>query len=78
MPYSEKSKYKHHRQRPPDQFEKSTFKTVPVSHSNYTGTKFKVKGAEAIVGRLKKQFRPKTKKNNKVWAVQSFLIPYNS
>lgn len=75
MPYSDKAKYKHNRQKPPSHFSKSTFKTVPVENTSYTGKKFKKKGTVAIVGRLKKEYRPETKKDKKVWAVQSFLVP---
>jgi hypothetical protein len=68
MPYSKKSAYKHNRQKPPRRFIKSTFKTVPLSHTEYSGKKFKVKGAKAIVGKLK------NKKHN-AWKIQSILIP---
>lgn len=69
MPYSRKAKYKHNRQRPPGQFQKSTMRTVPVSHipeSQYRGKKFRKKGVKAITGKLKK---------SKKWKVQSFLVP---
>lgn len=75
MPYSDEAKYIHNRQLPPGRFDKSTFKTVPLSHTSYSGSKFNVKGAKAVVGRLKKRYRPKTKKNLKVWAIQTILIP---
>ena len=54
MPYSNNAKYTHNRQLPPSYFEESTFKTVPLSHTRYSGKKYNKKGAMAIVGRLKK------------------------
>jgi hypothetical protein len=76
MPYSEKAKYKHNRQKPPKQFNKKTLKTVPLSHTTYAGTKFKVKGAKAVVGKLKPQFRKKGRSGKPTkWAIQSILIP---
>lgn len=71
MPYSKKSCFYHKRQKQPDLFIKDTFKTVPLSHTNYRGEKYKTwkksgSGAKAVVGKLKK--------NNK-WAIQSILIP---
>lgn len=65
MPYKN-AKYKHNRQLPPSKFIKGSFETVPLTHTFYSGTKFAVKGAKAVVGKLKK-----TKK----WAIQSILIP---
>lgn len=53
-------KYKRHRKNNPSLFIKNSFRTVPLSHTNYKG---KLKG-KAIVGKLKK-----TKK----WAIQSIL-----
>ncbi len=75
MPYSDEAKYTHHRQLPPSRFHKATFKTVALSHTGYSGSKFNVKGAKAVVGRLKAKYRPKTKKNFKVWTIQTILIP---
>jgi len=73
MPYSRKAKYIHHRRRNPKEFVANTLKTVPISHTNYSGTKFKGKKMKAIVGRLKPAFRRyKTKKQ---WAIQSILEP---
>jgi len=70
MPYSKEARYKHNRQRPPKHFDRSTLKTVPLSHTEYSGKKFKVKGAKAVVGKLKKSRRGK-----RAWAIQSILIP---
>ena len=52
--------YKRWRQKAPSLFIKNSFRTVPLSHTEYKGKK---KG-KAIVGKLKK-----TKK----WAIQSIL-----
>ena len=52
--------YRRWRQKAPSLFIKSSFRTVPLSHTEYKGKK---KG-KAIVGKLKK-----TKK----WAIQSIL-----
>ena len=59
-----KSKYKRHRKKNPDEFIKSSFRTVPLSHTDYKG---KLKG-KAIVGKLKKA--------NK-WTIQSILEEKN-
>jgi len=37
MPNSNNAKYTHNRQLPPSYFEESTFKTVPLSHTRYSG-----------------------------------------
>jgi hypothetical protein len=71
MPYSKKSCFYHKRQKQPNLFDESTFKTVPLDHTEYKGTKFqewskKDSGAKAIVGKLKK---------NGKWRIQSILIP---
>lgn len=76
MPYSEKAKFKHNRQKPPKRFIKSTLKTVPLNHTTYSGTKFNVSGAKAVVGKLKPQFRKKGKSGKSVkYAIQSILTP---
>ncbi|MDD5013544.1 MAG: hypothetical protein PHW73_00395 [Atribacterota bacterium] len=75
MPYSKDAKYKHHRQQPPSRFEKGTMKTVPLSHTSYSGEKFNKKGAKAVVGKLKPSHRKKGKSGKKVkWSIQSILI----
>jgi len=53
-------KYKRHRKKNPSLFIKNSFRTVPLSHTDYKG---KLKG-KAIVGKLKK---------NKKWEIQSIL-----
>jgi hypothetical protein len=77
MPYSKKAKYRHNRQRSPKQFDKSTLKTVPLSHTDYGGRKFDKPGAKAIVGRLKPSFRKPKKKGGRPrkWGIQSILVP---
>lgn len=76
MPYSEKAQYKHNRQLPPNKFVKKTLRTVSLSHTDYSGEKFNVPGAKAIVGKLKLQFRKKGKSGKPVaWKIQSILIP---
>lgn len=76
MPYSKKAKYKHNRQKPPGEFDRSTLKTVPLSHTDYKGKKFKKPGAKAIVGRLKVKHRKPAKRGGKPrkWGIQSILI----
>ena len=66
MPYSRKAKYKHHRQKKPGLFIKSSFRTVPITHTAYRGKKFKKPGVKAVVGKLK---------STKKWATQSILEP---
>lgn len=77
MPYSEKANYRHNRQKPPNMFDKSTFKTVPLDHTDYSGKKFDKPGAKAIVGRLKVKNRKPKKRGGKprAWGIQSILIP---
>lgn len=59
--YPRKTKrYKRYRQKDPKKFIKTSFRTVPLSHTKYKGKK---KG-KAVVGKLKK-----TKK----WTIQSIL-----
>jgi hypothetical protein len=77
MPYSKKALYKHNRQKPPSHFIKGTFKTVPLSHTEYKGKKFKKPGSKAIVGRLKTCYRKPIKRGGKLRAnrIQSILVP---
>jgi len=53
-------RYKRHRKKGPSLFIKSSFRTVPLTHTDYRG---KLKG-KAIIGKLKK--------TNK-WEIQSIL-----
>ncbi|MDP3734100.1 MAG: hypothetical protein Q8R37_02635 [Nanoarchaeota archaeon] len=53
-------KYKRHSQKEVTAFMKSTFRTVPLSHTSYRG---KMKG-KAIVGKLKKTGK---------WAIKTIL-----
>jgi len=80
MPYSKKAKYEHHRQKSPKMFERSTLKTVKLSHTEYSGKKYKKLGAKAVVGRLKKKYRKPVKRGGKprAWGVQSILVPKKS
>lgn len=71
MPYSKKSRFLHKRQQQPDKFIGNTFRTVSLSHTNYSGGKYKKwkkpgSGAKAVVAR---------KKKSKKWGIQSILIP---
>ncbi len=69
MPYSEDAKYRHHRRINPSKFQKGTFRTVPLSHTDYSGTKFNKNKDKAIVGKMKSQHRDKGDK----WRIQSIL-----
>ena len=64
MPYSEKAKYIHHRQKDPRGFFKSSFRTVPLIHTDYKGKKFKRLGNKAVVG---------LHKISRKWEIQSIL-----
>lgn len=77
MPYSEKAAYKHNRQKPPARFIKKSLRTVPLSHTDYSGKKFDVPGAKAIVGKLKPAFRKAKKAGGKkrAYGIQSILTP---
>lgn len=68
MPYSRKAKFYHYRQIHPSKFIKNSFRNVPLSHTDYSGKKFNVKGARAIVGKLKN-------KKKDAWKIQSILVP---
>ena len=68
MPYSQKSKFEHHRQRPPKLFKQSSFRTVPISHVPHR-IKYP-KGAKAVVGELKSP-----KKGQRKYQTQTILIP---
>lgn len=70
-PYSPDSRYLHYRQNSPEEFDKTTFKVVPLHHTEYSGQKFEKynvrgSGAVATVGR--------DKKTNK-WKIQNIMIP---
>jgi hypothetical protein len=77
MPYSEEAKYKHNRQEPPEKFIKGSLRIIPLSHTDYSGKKFDVPGAKAVVGKLKPQFRKKKGKQGKPLknGIQSILTP---
>jgi hypothetical protein len=78
MPFSEKAAYKHNRQKPPKQFVKKSLRTVPLIHTDYSGKKFNVPGAKAVVGKLKTKFQKKGKSGKPVaYKIQSILIPKN-
>lgn len=66
MPYSRQAKYRHYRQKEPNLFIQSSFKTVPISHTSYAGKKFAKKGNMAIVGHLKGC-------DKYCWVIQSIL-----
>lgn len=66
MPFSSKAKYRHIERLPLKRFIEDSIKTVPISHTNYKGKMFDVKGAEARVGKLKKTGK---------WATMTILIP---
>ncbi len=67
MPYSDKSKYEHHRKRKPSDFVQSSFRNVPISHVPHR-KKYPVR-TRAIVGKLKHPSK------GKKYATQSILIP---
>ena len=76
MPYSENARFEHNRQIPPDHFIAKTLKTVPLSHTDYSGQKFNVRGTKAIVGKLKPIYRKKGRFGKlTAWKIQSILIP---
>ena len=68
MPYSRDAKYYHKRQRNPKDFQKKSFRTLPVKNSPYTGKKYDKKGVLVVVGKLKN-----CRKN--CWKIQSILVP---
>ena len=57
MPYSSRAIYKHHRQKNPTLFIRSTFRTIPLNQTNYRGKRFagymySGTNAKAVVGKL--------------------------
>jgi len=66
MPYSSRAEYRRFRQKSPKSFRRSSFRTVPLSHTDYGGGKFRVPGAKAVVGYNEYTGR---------WETQTILIP---
>lgn len=71
MPYGKKARFYHKRQQHPSKFIGNSFRTVSLSHADYSGTKYKKwkkkdSGAKAVVAR---------KKKSKKLGIQSILIP---
>ena len=66
MPYSERSNYEHHRQKPPGKFDPKTFRNVPLSHTKYRGKKHPDPCTRAIVGK---------ENETDEWEIQSILDP---
>ena len=60
--------YHHFTQRRKGEFQKNTFKTVPLSHTDYRGAKFKKDNEKilAVIGKLK---------INDKWKIQKILVP---
>lgn len=72
MPYR-KGNYRHKRYQDPDLFDKDTFRTVPISHTD-SKLKNKYPNALAVVGKKKKTKRL-TRRGNKPWVIQKIMIP---
>lgn len=75
MPYSKKAGYYHHRRKKPKDFVKTSFQTVPLSHTKYRGTKFDKGECKAIIGILKKNKNERGKRGGKIYTIQSILEP---
>jgi len=60
--------YRHFTQRKKEEFQKESYKTVPLSHTDYRGSKFKKDNEKvlAVVGKLK---------INDKWKIQKILVP---
>jgi len=60
--------YHHFTQRRKEEFQKESYKTVPLSHTDYRGSKFKKENEKvlAVVGKLK---------INDKWKIQKILVP---
>ena len=66
IPYSLKAKYYHHVQKDTRSFRQSSFRIVPLSHTNYNGKKFNKYKDKAIIG-----YNLYSKK----YDIQSILVP---
>ncbi len=69
MPEETSQRFKRRRLHPPSHFQKESFRTVPISHTEVKN-RFRKKGTKAIVGKFKLKYR-----KNKIWGVQSILTP---
>jgi len=65
LPYKD-AQFKHNRQFSPKKCEKGTFRTVDLSHTSYSGEKFDIPGAKAVVCKKKPEGKSRT---------QSILTP---
>jgi len=78
-PYSKEARYDHHRKIDPRCFQTTSFRTVPLSHTDYPESgAYMVKGAKAVVGRLKMPCMEKldiSGAHKGKWAVQTILTP---
>ncbi|VVB53403.1 Uncharacterised protein [uncultured archaeon] len=78
-PTGPKSRFDHHRQIPPQCFQTISWATVPIEHTPYKG-KYRVKGALAVTGRLKKKCADRWGERGvrvwrRAWAIQSIMTP---
>lgn len=64
MPYSRQAEYYHKRQKNPRIFINESFKTVPITHTSYSG-KYRKEGNMAVVGKIIKTGK---------WSIQSILV----
>ncbi len=60
--------YRHFTQRRKSEFQKDSYKTVPLSHTDYSGIKFKKNNEKilAVIGKLM---------INEKWKIQKILVP---
>jgi len=65
MPVEETANNFRIRQARQNLFDESTFKTVPITRTSYSG-KYRKKGVQAVVGK---------KKSNGKWGIQTILVP---
>lgn len=69
MPVEITENYQRRRLIPPSHFIKGSFRTVPISHTEFKN-RFRKKGTKAIVGKFKSKYKRRYK-----WGVQSILTP---
>lgn len=74
------SEYRRYRQRPPEHFAyeapgKKRMRTVPVRHSDAPSRFKKIRGAKAVVGKLKPKYKIPGPRGGRTWTTQSVLVP---
>lgn len=73
MPAKKGAKFTRHRQESPKEFERESFRTVPLSHTGYRGKKYDPDADRAVVGVFKGKGAKKGPRGGKDWRIQTIL-----